>query len=216
MGNYFIDSEGQKYFEVLDGFDRADNRGTFGEVIPVKGPFERLAVKYFTEDLLNPEEERNREVQRLELVNGLNGFAPRVHDNGFYVIEGAGPGGTDKRYPAFLMDFAPGNSLKSVWRSGVLSGDQEMPIPADKLIELMERAAPALRAMEERGISHGDPHLGNFMVRVDSENLNILSFRIVDFGITRENNRLLTPTPDNRRRVGTFDYMAPEACFGNK
>jgi serine/threonine protein kinase len=95
-----------------------------------------------------------------------------------------------------VMELLDGRSLHELIRN-------EGPLPLDRAVGLLQQLADALDFAHRRGVVHRDIKPGNAIVRADDH------LTLVDFGIARaaEGTRLT----EANTRVGTAEYMAPEA-----
>ena len=101
----------------------------------------------------------------------------------------------------FAMELVSGRSLQSLI-------DAEGPLPKERLIPILERAAGAIHYAHDQGLVHRDLKPGNLLLDEDDVP------RIVDFGLVAltEGTRLTV----TRGVVGTPVYMAPEQAEGGR
>jgi DNA-binding response OmpR family regulator/aminoglycoside phosphotransferase (APT) family kinase protein len=99
----------------------------------------------------------------------------------------------------YVMERLQGWSLRQlVKRSG--------PLPAARVIHLLEQAAASLEEAHAAGLVHADIKPGNLFVSRAGLDLDVL--KVLDFGVVREAG------DDGQELAGTPHYMAPELMEG--
>ncbi len=177
-------------------------RGGMGEVFEARDNelHERVALKTIRSELSGDLHVINRFKQELRLARKvIHPNVARVFDLGTV----AHPDGIPVYY--HTMELIEGRQL-SHWMNG-----GELPIPV--VLNLARQMAAGLAAIHEHGIVHRDFKPENVMVRAPEQLLSRVS--ILDFGIARSRDRLFGLATTGRGvRLGTPDYMAPEALQG--
>lgn len=177
-------------------------RGGMGEVFEVQDNelHERVALKTIRSELSGDLHVINRFKQELRLARKvIHPNVARVFDLGTV----AHPDGIPVYY--HTMELIEGRQL-SHWMGG-----HELPVSV--VVNLARQMAAGLAAIHEHGIVHRDFKPENVMVRAPEESLSRVS--ILDFGIARSRDRLFGLATTGRGvRLGTPDYMAPEALQG--
>lgn len=88
----------------------------------------------------------------------------------------------------------------------------EGPVAPRQAVEWMRQASEALAQAHRQQVVHGDIKPANLMVEPDAEGGRL---RILDFGVARAMDRLLTLGPGTPvPPAGTLAYMAPEQLLG--
>jgi serine/threonine-protein kinase len=110
--------------------------------------------------------------------------------------------GEEEGQPYIVMRYMSGGSLSERLNKG--------PMPANEVIDLYNRLAPALDAAHARGIIHRDMKPGNILY--DQYGNSYLS----DFGIARMAHSPSAATLTGGNILGTPAYMSPEQVQGDK
>ena len=106
------------------------------------------------------------------------------------------PGGN----PYIVMQFVDGISLRSAIRPE--------GVQLDRCANIVCQIGRALTAAHEKGILHRDLKPENVMLQTLGEGEE--QVKIIDFGIAKVKNSLVSVSTDHDRTVGTIAYMSPE------
>ncbi len=102
--------------------------------------------------------------------------------------------------PYFVMQFVEGVTLRDV-----MAG---RPMPKERAADLLWQIGHALNAAHDKGIVHRDLKPENIMVQALED--EVQQIKIIDFGVARVENSLVSVGPATEMCVGTVRYMAPE------
>lgn len=166
------------------------------------GRLERdVAVKLLPRILItDPSVERRFEREARAMGRLQHSNVVSVFDFGSAQIDGG------DELPYLVMELIRGRSMDVLMRGG--------PLPADRVLRIMEQVARALAAAHAAGVVHRDLKPSNVMVD-DYDHVKVL-----DFGLARLNQRegqapeetLTTPG----MVLGSCPYMAPEQALGHQ
>jgi eukaryotic-like serine/threonine-protein kinase len=107
--------------------------------------------------------------------------------------------GTTEGGPFLVMEYVPGGTLRDM---------TEIPMPAERAVDLVRQVASAAGAAHDRGIVHRDIKPGNILLTEDG------SVKLADFGIAlSETATKLTATG---AAIGSAQYISPEQAMGER
>jgi serine/threonine-protein kinase len=105
-----------------------------------------------------------------------------ILDTGVWISHG-------EQRPYFVMPLLSGATLDQL----------KLPLPVDRVVDIVLQVCRALQAAHQQGLVHGDIHPRNLFIMRDE------TVKILDLGVRRRNN---SPLPSEA--TGTLFYRAPE------
>jgi serine/threonine protein kinase len=100
-----------------------------------------------------------------------------------------------------IMELVPGTTLRNHAAGRALE--------AAEAFDIVDQVAAAMTQAHKAGLIHCDLKPGNLMLEASGQ------VRILDFGLSRQVDRLATQTAAAEDPQGTITYMAPERLMGN-
>lgn len=154
-----------------------------------------VAVKILHQGLSDGAGSGDRFSREARILAGLKG--PGLVEVYDYGEDDSGAGGL--RY--IVMELIEGRTLTSLL-------EERGRLTVEEVMRYTAAAAEALDAAHERGVVHRDIKPGNLLIEPDG------SLRLVDFGISLDENRARLTSPDGV--LGTPSYVSPEQLNGSK
>jgi serine/threonine-protein kinase len=119
------------------------------------------------------------------------------------------------RHPAFVQVFAvDGDGITQSIIMEMVQGDtlhhllEQRALSIAQALDIIDRVAEAMTVAHESGLVHGDLKPSNLIIEPAG------TPRIVDFGLAREIDPLMTQSGAGDEMQGTIAYMAPERLAG--
>ena len=110
--------------------------------------------------------------------------------------------------PYIVMEYVEGTTLRTVLHL------HPEGLPLDRVSKLLAQIASALKAAHRHGIIHRDLKPENVIVTTAEESEDIV--RLIDFGVARVKESIMSETTTGRVVAGTVMYMSPEQLRGEK
>jgi Protein kinase domain/Domain of unknown function (DUF4384) len=155
-----------------------------------------VALKVLSQTLLPDAEAERRFKKEIDALTRLD------HPN---VVRVRDAGKLDSGKPYVVMDYIEGVTLRSLIPTGGMEGTYAA--------SLLKEIGAALDHIHNHGIVHRDLKPENIMIEVSGDGPE--SVKIVDFGIAKVENSVVTSTVHNIP-IGTLPYMSPEQKRGDE